>query len=54
MVLCEHCGYNAAPEARYCIMCGTRLNMHSKTSSGFLGSIKHHLHRDMAGDELDA
>lgn len=54
MKVCERCGYNASPEAVYCIMCGKKLNSHSEDDNGVFGSIKSLLRGKMAEDELKA
>jgi hypothetical protein len=52
MTMCEQCGYNAAPEARYCIMCGARLNGLQKNGNGLFGNLKHLLQGSVGEDEL--
>jgi len=54
MTQCEECGYNASLEARYCIMCGTRLNARSESRGGLLGNLKHLLQGSVGEDELSA
>jgi hypothetical protein len=53
MTVCDQCGYNASPEARYCIMCGTRLNFHSETDNGLMSNIKNLIRGNTAEDELN-
>ena len=52
MKVCEHCGYNPAPEALYCIMCGAKLTGHGRGRASLLGGLRRRLHRDYADDEL--
>ena len=54
MTLCEQCGYNASPEARYCIMCGARLNASQKHGNGLFGNLKNLLQGSVGEDELKA
>lgn len=54
MNVCERCGYDASPEAVYCIMCGKKLSNHSRDDNGFFGSIKSLLRGNMTEDEIKA
>ena len=49
---CKQCGYNASPEACYCIMCGSKLD--GKGNKKLLGSIKILLQGSSVEDELKA
>jgi hypothetical protein len=54
MTVCKHCGYNASPEAIYCIMCGSKLDAAPVPHAGLLNNLKSLLRGNMADEESTA